>query len=442
MDFAAAQEFVLSLEHGKMDFDLVRLRRVLAALGIAEPPYPIVIVGGTNGKGSAVAIAEAILAPHLRVGSFVKPHVFQINERIRIGAREIPQADFAVVAEELKRYLDRSEDKLTFFEATLALALMAFRRAKVELGLIEVGLGGRFDAANALPRVLTVITSISREHEQYLGRSLSGIAFEKAGIMREGVPVILSADIPREPVDVMSVLRKLAQLKGALVQPLPVSARRLNARLLPPEQSFALSQRRETAIRPPEELRLNLLGAYQERNLEVGLAMVEALVANEHILPIEVPPQLSVNYRGRFEMHELGRGLIIFDAAHNPEGCMALARSLAAYFSPHERFLTLFGCQEGKDVHAMLKALAPWVEVLLPLRVDVLHPMSSEMIVEAARTQGIEAAGQGASVSEQADYLRGVATEGARVLVCGSSYYLGEVMEALGFGYRSPAANA
>jgi len=441
MDFAAAQEFVLSLEHGKMDFDLTRLRRVLDALGVAEPPYPIAIVGGTNGKGSAVVITEAILAPHLRVGSFVKPHIFQLNERARVGGQPIGEGDFTAAVEEVKRYLDRGEDKLTFFEATLAVALLAFRRAQVDIGLIEVGLGGRFDAANVLPRVLTVITGISREHEQFLGRNLSEIAFEKAGIMREGVPVVLSRDIVRQPVDVMDFLVRLASLKRAPVQQLPAHAAHDGGSLSPAVQTFALERRHDAPVRLPERLSLNLLGAYQERNLEVALAMVEALAANRHIPAIEVPPRLTVNYRGRFEPHELGRGLIVFDAAHNPEGCQALAKSLSTYFAPHERFFTLFGCQEGKDVQAMLKALAPWVEALLPLRVEVLHPMSQQTIVEAAHTQAIEVAGEGASLPEQADYLKGVAMEGARVLVCGSCYYLGEVMEALGFGCRASQAS-
>lgn len=440
MDFVAAQQFVLSLGHGKMDFDLSRLGRVLTALGVAEPPYPIVLVGGTNGKGSVVTIAESMLAPHLRVGSFVKPHIFHLNERVRMDGHEIPQADFGTLTDELKGYLDRGPEKLTYFEATLALALMAFRNSKAELALIEVGLGGRFDAANALPRVLSVITSISREHEQHLGRRLSEIAFEKAGIMREGVPVILSRQIPREPLDIASILEKFAHLKRSPIQALPAVARRQEGQISPPQQSFTIDPLRETSIQLPEQVSLNLLGTYQERNLEVALAMVDALAAAGMIPAVEIPEQLTVNYRARFEMHPIGRGLVIFDAAHNPEGCAVLARSLGAYFAPEERFQLLFGCQEGKDIRAMLKALAPWVEVLLPLRVDVLYPMSQQMVVEAAREQRIEVAGEGAALLEQTDYLRGIALEGARVLVCGSSYYLGTVMEALGFGYGRSAA--
>ena len=209
MHIADAEKYLLSLQPGKIDLDLARLKRVIAGLGLDPLPFPAVLIGGTNGKGSVATFTEALLAPHVRIGAFVKPHVFRITERVRIGGRPASDEAFCAVVQQLADYLARADVAVTFFEATLLTALIAFRDAGVQLALIEVGLGGRFDAANALPRVLTAITSIGRDHEKFLGTTLAGIAIEKAGIMAPGVPCIISRGVRSENPDCAAILRKL-----------------------------------------------------------------------------------------------------------------------------------------------------------------------------------------------------------------------------------------
>jgi dihydrofolate synthase/folylpolyglutamate synthase len=259
-----AEKYLLTLSPGKIDLDLARLKRVIAGLGLDPLPFPAVLIGGTNGKGSVVTFTEALLAPHVRTGAFDKA--------------------FCDAVEQLADYLAQADVSVTFFEATMLAALIAFREAGVQLALIEVGLGGRFDAANALPRVLTAITSIGRDHEKLLGAALAGIAVEKAGILALGVPCIISRGMRSENPDCAEILRKLATLKHARIVEPRITASRLYGDLLPPQQTFALTGC-ELRLRMWLQITTNQLGLYQAHNLECALAIAAELAGME-IVPL------------------------------------------------------------------------------------------------------------------------------------------------------------
>ncbi len=436
MKLSDAEKFLLSLQPGKIDLGLSRLRRVLSGLGLIPPPFPVVLVGGTNGKGSVIVFAEALLRSQLRVGAFVKPHVYRITERVRIDGQQLSDDGFADATGRLKKHLDGSDAKVTFFEATLIVALLAMQSAAVELALIEVGLGGRFDAANALPRVLTAITSISRDHEQYLGSSLAGIAVEKAGIMAEGVPVILSRSIRSRDPDCCGILRKLAALKHAPVIEPEVELKRLGGGLRPVHQDFAV----EGSLRKldlPRQMRVNQLGLYQSRNLEVSLSLASLLAELGHIEPpLAVPSTINTTMPARFEVHHIGAGWIVLDAAHNVEGMRMLAEALREYF-PGASPTLVFGCQQGKDVPLMLAPLKGLVKRVVAIGLPVLHPMPLGEVQDGVREAGLELYLSGESYSRQMSHLLDDVESGGTVVVAGSIYYLGFTAEALGLGSAS-----
>ena len=433
MDLGAAEKFLLSLQPGKIDLDLARLKRVLAGLDLQPPPFPCVLVGGTNGKGSVVVLAEALLRSHKRIGAFVKPHVYRITERVRLNGRPAPDVSFANATAELQEFLAHSGERVTFFEATLIVALLAMKEAGVELALIEVGLGGRFDAANALPRVLTAITSIDHDHQQHLGPFLSGLCVEKAGIMAEGVPAILSRGIRTSDPDCRTILLKLAALKHAQVVEQSVRLERISGSAFPPRQEFALEAELEDIELPPR-LYINQLGLYQQHNFITALRICAALKMLG-LLPrrFYIPSSLTVNYPGRFEVHRVGQGHIVLDAAHNPESMSALAVSLREYLADVKPTLA-FGCQEGKDVVRLLTPLKGLINSVVPIELPVLHPMPLADVRRGAQQAGFKLLLEDLAFAGQMEVLLEEVKGGGCLVVAGSIYYLGTVAEALGVG--------
>ncbi len=433
MHIADAEKYLLSLQPGKIDLDLARLKRVIAGLGLNPLPFPAVIIGGTNGKGSVVTFTEALLAPHVRIGAFVKPHVFHITERVRIGGRPVHDEAFCAAVQQLMDYLARVDVSVTFFEATLITALISFRDAGAQLALVEVGLGGRFDAANALPRVLTAITSIGRDHEKFLGATLAGIAVEKAGIMAQGVPCIISRGMRTESPDCAEILRKLSMLKHAPVMEPRIRASRTGGSLIPPVQSFALDGE-DARLSLPSEIVTNQLGLYQAHNLGCALAIAAELAGLGIIpAPLAVPPALNAVYRGRFEPHRVGNGLVILDSSHNEEGMRSLAETLREYL-PDAKPLLVFGCQEGKDVPRLLAPLQALVLGVVPVELPILHPMPEADVAQGAQATGFAVLHTGVPFAEKMSRVRADAESGGTVLVAGSIYYLGTIAKALGLG--------
>ena len=436
MDFAAAEEFLLSLQPGKIDLDLSRFRRVLSGLGLIPSPFPVVLVGGTNGKGSVIVFTEALLMAQLRVGAFIKPHVYRITERVRIDGRPLSDECFAETASRLKKYLDDSDAQVTFFEATLIVALLAMQAESVELALIEVGLGGRFDAANALPRVLTAITSISRDHEQYLGPDLAGIAVEKAGIMADGVPVVLSHGIRYERPDCSGILRKLAALKHAPVVEPGVKLKRIKGGLSPVHQDFVVEGSLK-GLDLPQQVRIDQLGLYQSHNLEVSLTIASQLTNLGYVAPsLAIHSAINTTMPARFEVHRVGEGWIVLDAAHNVESMHVLAEALREHF-PGGSHTLIFGCQQGKDVPRMLAPLKDLAERVVAIELPILHPMPLNEVEDSVKEAGLTLYLSGESYPNQMKRMLNEVESGGTAVVAGSIYYLGSVAGILGLGTAS-----
>ncbi len=441
MNIQQAERFLLNLQPGKVDLDLNRLRRVLNELGLKAFKTPTVLVGGTNGKGSVIAFSERILNGSCRIGSFIKPHIFSVLERVRIDGKTVEPDIFSEAVSFLKKKLERCEVNISFFEATLLTALLVFDLLDIEICLVEVGLGGRFDASNVLPRAITAITGIAYDHEAYLGSNLSSIAFEKAGILSEGVPLLLSRSLSNGNENSSipySLITRLAKLKGAELYPPLVLVHRANADPSLSIQFFSTEQLqvgRGTDTLVPKTLFTNLLGIYQEYNLELAINLSIVLLKN--IIKanlIKIPEKLAVDYRGRFEVQRSGAGIVIFDAAHNEQGFQVLNQTIEAYFPPEERFLLLFGCQQGKNILNMVKHIKHKVVGAIPIHLPILHPEQIENIKDALEILGINCLLEKASFKEKTQYAKTYVREGGNAIVAGSIYYLGPIMEAFGYG--------
>ena len=323
-----------------IDFSLERISLVLERLGLTRPRVPVLTVGGSNGKGSVTALLEALLgAAGRRVGLYTSPHLTRYEERIRIGGREIDATSLIAAFERVEAA--RGELALTYFEYGTAAALAAFAAAKVDVLVLEVGMGGRLDAVNALDADVAVVVSIGLDHCEYLGETLEAIGREKAGIFRAGRPAIF----------------------GSLAMPASIAseAQRIDARLERLGHEFAAEvgarnwSWRRGAMRLDGLPSPGLAGRIQYDNAATALA---ALAAAD-LLPARaaIEQGLSgVRLAGRFE-RVAGRVDWIFDVAHNPASASVLAATLGE-LPRRGRTLLVIGMLADKDVAGVGSALA------------------------------------------------------------------------------------
>jgi dihydrofolate synthase/folylpolyglutamate synthase len=367
-------------------------------LGRPERHFPAIHVGGTNGKGSTCAFIVAELQDRgLRVGLYTSPHLVSPCERIAVNGVPISEDAFAEWTTLLKPHIERTG--ASFFEATTAIAFADFAARSVDLAVVEVGLGGRLDATNVLTPLVSVVTKIALEHTDYLGTDLKGIAREKAGIAKRGVPFITG-----EPdAELRAELVREAERRGAA--PVVVA---------------------DGTRPPPPGTVLGLRGAHQVANAWVACAALKHLPASAGLAegpPIgeEIPASFADAYiPARFDV----RGKWIFDVAHNPDGMRVLVDALRSHEAPRPLH-ALVGIRSDKDWRPMLALLAPAVDRLV-LTMPPSIPMLQRWSVSDVR---------GAPVAQvEPDFdaaLRDVQDGAATVLVTGSFHTVGDALSRL-----------
>ncbi len=363
LDYATAVAVLRSRGRFGISLGLERIDALLAELGHPERSLHGALVAGTNGKGSVVALTAAVLREAgLRVGSMPKPHLVSYRERIALGEEPLSEDRFAAAINAVLPAIDRVAARLgppTEFEALTAAAFAELARAQVDLAIVEVGLGGRLDATNALDPGVAVITNVQHDHEKHLGRTLVAIGTEKAAIIKRGNLAVTGAT--------GRGLRPILERAAAVGAPI----RRAGA-----GQPYRATLRHvgwdglvvdtETPDGPLSALRIGLLGSHQASNAAVALALLDALGedAARRGRPFELTSAALRNgfararWPGRLELFETTRyGRILLDGAHNPAGARALATALAELGVRDVPLV--FGAMRGKRVSAMLRALAP-----------------------------------------------------------------------------------
>ena len=394
--------YLSGLQPLAMRFGLERVERALDALGRPERAYDVLHVAGTNGKGSTCAMAAAALAAggH-RVGLYTSPHLVAFAERIQVNGAPIGEAALAGVVEEIRRACpwhdggDPSE-RLTYFEFATLAGLLHFARSGVDAAVVEVGLGGRFDATNVVVPRVAAVARIGLDHTQLLGDTVEQIAFEKAGIFKPGVPAVVHA---RQPPGALATLRAEAIRKRA---PLVVAAEEWGGPI---------------ALAGPHQRGNAALAAAALRELaRQGVAVSEDAIARGIA---------TARWPGRLE--EVGG--VLLDGAHNPDGAAALAAALRAMY-PGRPVELVFGVLSDKDHAGMLDALAGAVRGVHVVAPVTPRARSAEEVGALARNHGI-AADVHASLQEALACARRAAGDGALVSVAGSLYLVGEARALL-----------
>jgi dihydrofolate synthase/folylpolyglutamate synthase len=407
-----AFQYLFGLEQFGIKFGLTSVRAILEALGHPERVYRSIHVAGTNGKGSVTAMVDAALrAAGHRTARYTSPHLVSLNERFVVDGQTATDEEVVAAIDTVRSCIDRLraagvlEVQPTFFEVTTTVAFELFRRAGAEAAVVEVGLGGRLDATNVITPVVTAITSIAFDHQRYLGNTLREIAIEKAGIIKPGVPVVVGA-LPDEALAAVEAVAR--EREASLVHA---------GSTLPPAY---------------EGTSLALRGDHQVRNAAVAIALLE--IANRHGLASghdAIAAGLSdVRWPGRLDLRRLGDGReLLLDAAHNPDGAAALADFLRSWSGGAKPPL-VFAAMRDKAIDEMLGVMLAQVGALVATRAT--NPRSADPSDIAATARALA---PGLTVAVEPS-LRG-ALDFAwqcsnRIVVAGSIFLLGDVLEELG----------
>ncbi|MBP6179231.1 MAG: bifunctional folylpolyglutamate synthase/dihydrofolate synthase [Anaerolineales bacterium] len=403
-----------SSELAKADFNLDRMFALMELLGNPQKQYPIIHVAGTKGKGSTSALcAAALQAAGYKVGLYTSPHLEDYVERIQVDGRPISHEQLAELVEEIKPAVAQIP-YLTTFEITTALAFMAFGKYGVTAAVFEVGLGGRLDATNIVTPKVSVITSLSYDHTAVLGNTLTLIAGEKAGIIKEGVPVVSS---PQKD-ESLEVLERVAKNKNA---ELTLVGRDVNFALI--ESSLEGQKLRIQN----SEFRIPLLGNHQVENAATAYTALK--VSGIPITDDQIQKGFSqVQWRARFEVARR-EPPVIFDSAHNQDSFAKLSETLEIYF-PDKKVYLIFGASEDKNIPGMFAELKSKIEKIIVTRADHPRALEVEKIQGLAEQAGVksEAVTPVKSALERALELS--SKDGSIVLSAGSMFVTAEVMTA------------
>lgn len=411
---------------GGIRWGLDRTRRMLSAVGDPHTAYPCVHIAGTNGKGSVAAIMESVLRRSgLRTGLYTSPHLVDFKERIRISGLPIAEVELLATARALWPQIQAEAP--SFFEAATVMAFLALRRARVDVAVVEVGMGGRLDSTNVVDPDVVVITNVALDHAQYLGDDLATIAGEKAGVIKPGVPVVTAET---DPV-VLDVIRRTAAARGAPVYEVGTPVAELDARGTTVVMDTSWG---ELSLRVP------LAGQHQAANLAVAVAALGLMPEPRRVSRAALVEGVAeVSWPGRLQTETVEGVTWIFDVAHNAAGTRSLLDALPV-LRPRRPMVALVGVLGDKDWDRMLPPLFQAADGAIlgePPSAPIQRRWDPEAVLhELGDPQGVRVIRPfSTAVREAAARARG-----GTVLCTGSVHTVGDAMLALGLApFPEPA---
>lgn len=409
---------------GLIDMGLSRVGEVKNTMRL-NPQCPVIVVAGTNGKGSVCAFLSQIYKEAgFKTGTLTSPHLLKFNERICVNTQ--PVSDEEIVAAFERIEAARGDISLTYFEFNTLAAVDIFMRSQVDVMILEVGLGGRLDAVNIFDADVSVVTSIDLDHQSFLGDTIEQVGYEKAGVFRSGKPAICGQNPPPES------LRKHAEAIGADLLLIgedfsytKLENQQWSYRFHPNPQFSDRHTRNRNALPIPA-----LRGAYQINNAACALTVIECL--NQQ-LPIDIGAikrgLLMVHNPGRFQVLP-GRPLTVLDVGHNPHAARALRQGLMALPFAQNR-TAVFSMLNDKDIDSVLAILKDQFDEWHIAPLHLPRGMASEQLVEKLAAHDISNVKQFENIAKAYDAAFAAASENDRIVVFGSFHTVAEVMGTL-----------
>jgi len=422
LSYREATDFLFNLESSAIKLGLDNTINLLAAVGDPQRRFESVHIAGTNGKGSVACFLNSILCHSGRsTGLFTSPHLVDYRERIRIDGKAIARGEVSRLVSAVQGHVKRIG--ASYFEATTAVAFEYFADHAIDIAVVEVGMGGRLDSTNVIEPLATCVTTIDFDHEKYLGRTLSEIAGEKAGIIKPGVPLVCGSMPDAALATISAVARKK---KARLFQVgRHASAERLTSGL----DGSVFDYR---GLGPRRRLRTRLLGAHQVANAAVAVLVAEVLKsAGAGITSDSIEAGVeSAFWPGRFQVLRK-RPLVICDGAHNASGARALAAGLDDLRIGGAE--TVFGVLRDKNYARMLRILSSRSAEFVFTKPVSPRALPVRKLVEEGRRAGLAFTSAGSLDKAVAIGLERARRAGRPVVVCGSLYAIGEAMRFFGF---------
>jgi len=414
--YSETLDYLYGLEKLGIVFGLDNIRWILSLIDNPQDAIRTVHVAGTNGKGSVAAMLSHVLrTAGYTTGAYTSPHLVSFTERITINGEPVREEDVVDLARFIKERIDAAdpERRFTFFDFTTALAFLYFKQKGPDIAIIEVGLGGRLDSTNVVNPLLSIITNVDFDHQEYLGNTIEEIAREKAGVIKARVPVVTGAE-------------------GAALDIIKAAA--VDTDLYVLGNAFTYKKKGDQVMwyrgihRTFDDLSVALRGDHQLFNAAIALCATELLGEkgfnlNEYAVRKGLS---SAVWPGRLEIvRKAGKPLVLIDGAHNPQGVASLASYLKNHFLNRRRVL-IFGVMKDKDFPQMLKGLLPVVDLTILTR-----PETSRAALPADVAGYAPGAVVTATVAEAVDAAFKMAREGDLIVVTGSFYTIGEAKKAL-----------
>jgi dihydrofolate synthase / folylpolyglutamate synthase len=387
-------------------------------LGDPQKTFPVIHIAGSNGKGSTASfICEILREAGLKTALYTSPHLNDFRERIRLDGAFVSKDAIVASTKKIRRIYD--PERTTFFEFTTAVAFDCMASFKPDMAVIEVGLGGRLDATNTVAPLVTVITDISREHEDYLGVGIRSIAREKAGIIKPRVPLVTGATRQEAREVILGTARELSA-------PVKEFGRDFIGKRTQ-RDAFRYSSPRSVL----EHLTLSMPGSHQIKNASLAIAVVEELVSSGRSIPSEAIRKgiAGTRFPGRFELVARNPDVII-DGAHTPEG-MRLLKSTLRQVYPGVKPLMLLGMLRDKNYERLVKIIAPVAREVVCVAPQGDRGLDPEELAALVRTLGVHARAA-RSISEGFSMLKAEAAPTDVILAAGSLYMIGPVRQECG----------
>ena len=429
MNYAEALLYLDELNTFGIRLGLVRMEELCARLGNPERCYATIHIAGTNGKGSVTQMMDAVFrASGIRAGRYLSPHLISYTERMSVDGHDISEERFAELLTRVRTAADEmveaGHEHPTQFEALTALAFLYFAEEQVEVAVIETGLGGRLDSTNVVEPALTIITNVAMDHADRCGGTLLGIAEHKAGIIKEGVPVITAA--MGEPLE---IIERRAEELGADVF---VCGEDFSAQLFFPKEGGQRVAFHSVVCREPEPFDLGLAGVYQAENAALVIMAAKLLEredarVTEHAIRVALR---TVRHPARFEILMRENLPIVIDGAHNPAGMRALRAGLDAYFPDLPRVF-LLGILKDKDIDAMLAALLRPGDQVITVRPNSERAAAADVVAAIAAGMGLDTHACGDAAAALAEAQARARAGNALLVAAGSLYLVGGIRAML-----------
>lgn len=418
MNYQQVISYLFGLQIFGIKLGLSNISNFLNYLGNPHLKFQSIHVAGTNGKGSVCAMLESILCQGgYKPGLFTSPHLVDFTERVRICGRPIEKEFMVEFVKECKNRIDKHQ--YTFFEVNTALAFLYFAEKKVDLAVVETGLGGRLDATNVLLPLATVITNIDLEHTDILGKKITRIAAEKGGIIKEKVPVITGV----EQSEALKVIQSICQKKDSPLIPVKGNCSwKIKKTSL--EKTVLDLRLKNTSF---QNLELNLLGAHQVKNAVISLLTVQELQKKSYkISNTAITKGLkNVNWPCRFQIYR-NKPLVVLDAAHNPAAAKILRQTFSDLL-PDKKIIFIFGVMQDKDYSKILQILSSIAKKIILTQPKNKRSASLSELGKVVRTLKVPYEKIKSVQRAYFQILRKAAVDDI-ICVTGSHYTLGELL--------------